>query len=159
MAEEWLSPSARAEFLPSAAGQVRGDPESRGLFVNGEFGLQRGIVLSTGRAAFIAGGALDTVADDFGPEGPAGDTAGLSLSFTSTRAARLWFEYVFATRELPAFDGRPVTDWYVSCRPVELQSLAVNGNSDGNYFSASRFSSTERLHLFSQMEGQSLSTR
>ena len=109
--EEWLSPTARAHFLASAEGQIRGDPESRGLFQDGDFGLQRGLVLSTGRAASIASARVATAAaDDFGPEGPVGDSAGLSLSFTSTRAAWLSFEYVFATQELPTFDGMPVTD-------------------------------------------------
>lgn len=98
---------------------VTGNSAAFGTFRNDPFGLQSGIVLSTGRVTSIPGqnkkdndktNGTD-LSTDFGPEGEAGDLTELNLSFfADSRAEKLFFEYVFASEEFREFGGSEYND-------------------------------------------------
>ncbi|MCU0547230.1 MAG: choice-of-anchor L domain-containing protein [Oscillatoriaceae cyanobacterium Prado104] len=108
---------------------VTGNSAAFGTFSNDPFGLQSGIVLSTGRVTNIPGrntkdndkiNGTDLSAD-FGREGEAGDLTELNLSFfADSTAEKLFFEYVFASEEFPEFGGSEFNDDF---------ELLLNGNN------------------------------
>lgn len=98
---------------------VTGNSAAFGTFSNDPFGLQSGIVLSTGRVTNIPGkNTKDNdkingtdLSTDFGREGEAGDLTQLDLSFfADCTAEKLFFEYVFASEEFPEFGGSEFND-------------------------------------------------
>jgi hypothetical protein len=108
---------------------VNGNRAAFGTFTNDPFGLQSGIVLSTGRVRDIPGrntkdndktNGTDLSAD-FGPEGEVGDLTQLDLNFfADSTAEKLFFEYVFASEEFPEFGGSEFNDNF---------ELLLNGNN------------------------------
>lgn len=108
---------------------VTGNSAAFGTFSNDPFGLQSGIVLSTGRVTNIPGrNTKDNdkingtdLSNDFGREGEAGDLTELNLSFfADSTAEKLFFEYVFASEEFPEFGGSEFNDDF---------ELLLNGNN------------------------------
>jgi hypothetical protein len=108
---------------------VTGNSAAFGTFSNDPFGLQSGIVLSTGRVTNIPGrNTKDNdkingtdLSNDFGREGEAGDLTELNLSFfADCTAEKLFFEYVFASEEFPEFGGSEFNDDF---------ELLLNGNN------------------------------
>lgn len=98
---------------------VTGNQAAFGTFGNDPFGLQSGVVLSTGRVANIPGRNIkdnlmingSDLNTDFGPQGEAGDLAQLDLSFfADSTAEKLFFEYVFGSEEFPEFGGSVFND-------------------------------------------------
>ncbi|TAG88908.1 MAG: PEP-CTERM sorting domain-containing protein [Oscillatoriales cyanobacterium] len=98
---------------------VTGNSAAFGTFGNDPFGLQSGVVLSTGRVANIPGRNIkdnlmingSDLNTDFGPQGEAGDLAQLDLSFfADSTAEKLFFEYVFGSEEFPEFGGSVFND-------------------------------------------------
>jgi hypothetical protein len=98
---------------------VTGNSAAFGTFTNDPFGLQSGVVLSTGRVADIPGRNLkdnlmingSDLNTDFGSRGEAGDLTQLNLSFfVDSRAEKLFFEYVFGSEEFPEFGGSEFND-------------------------------------------------
>ena len=98
---------------------VTGNSAAFGTFGNDPFGLQSGVVLSTGRVANIPGRNIkdnlmingSDLNTDFGPQGEAGDLTQLDLSFfADSRAEKLFFEYVFGSEEFPEFGGSQFND-------------------------------------------------
>ncbi|MGL5063238.1 MAG: choice-of-anchor L domain-containing protein [Microcoleus sp.] len=98
---------------------VRGNSAAFGVFRDDPFGLQSGVVLSTGRATNIPGknnkdndkiNGTD-LSTDFGSEGEAGDLTELNLSFFADNTAeKLFFRYVFASEEFREFGGSEYND-------------------------------------------------
>ncbi len=108
---------------------VTGNSAAFGTFTNDPFGLQSGVVLSTGRVSDIPGRNMkDNVMTngsdlntDFGAKGEAGDLTQLNLSFfADCTAEKLFFEYVFASEEFPEFGGSEFNDSF---------ELLLNGNN------------------------------
>lgn len=108
---------------------VTGNSAAFGTFTNDPFGLQSGVVLSTGRVANIPGRNIkdnlmingSDLNTDFGPKGEAGDLTQLDLSFfVDYTAEKLFFEYVFASEEFPEFGGSEFNDSF---------ELLLNGNN------------------------------
>ena len=108
---------------------VTGNSAAFGTFTNDPFGLQSGVVLSTGRVADIPGRNIkdnlmingSDLNTDFGPKGEAGDLTQLNLSFfVDCTAEKLFFEYVFASEEFPEFGGSEFNDSF---------ELLLNGNN------------------------------
>lgn len=108
---------------------VTGNSAAFGTFTNDPFGLQSGVVLSTGRVANIPGRNIkdnlmingSDLNTDFGPKGEAGDLTQLDLSFfVDSTAEKLFFEYVFASEEFPEFGGSEFNDSF---------ELLLNGNN------------------------------
>ena len=108
---------------------VTGNSAAFGTFTNDPFGLQSGVVLSTGRVADIPGRNIKDnlmingtdLNTDFGPKGEAGDLTQLNLSFfVDCTAEKLFFEYVFASEEFPEFGGSEFNDSF---------ELLLNGNN------------------------------
>lgn len=108
---------------------VTGNSAAFGTFTNDPFGLQSGVVLSTGRVADIPGRNIKDnlmingtdLNTDFGPKGEAGDLTQLNLSFfVDYTAEKLFFEYVFASEEFPEFGGSEFNDSF---------ELLLNGNN------------------------------
>lgn len=108
---------------------VTGNSAAFGTFTNDPFGLQSGVVLSTGRVANIPGRNIKDnlmingtdLNTDFGPKGEAGDLTQLNLSFfVDCTAEKLFFEYVFASEEFPEFGGSEFNDSF---------ELLLNGNN------------------------------
>ena len=108
---------------------VTGNSTAFGTFTNDPFGLQSGVVLSTGRVADIPGRNIKDnlmingtdLNTDFGPKGEAGDLTQLNLSFfVDCTAEKLFFEYVFASEEFPEFGGSEFNDSF---------ELLLNGNN------------------------------
>jgi len=100
---------------------VTGNSAAFGTFSNDPFGLQSGVVLSTGRATNIPGKNTkdkdneplngNDSSTDFGPEGEAGDLTELNLSFFADHTVqKLFFQYVFASEEFPEFGGSGYND-------------------------------------------------
>lgn len=109
--------------------QVAGDPEAVGIYSGGEFGISDGIILSTGSVCTAAQSVVEIGAGttyvqsqgtDFGPPGTAGDTTSLTLSFVATESKGIYFEYVFASSELPNWGGSQYNDAF---------SMAINGQN------------------------------
>jgi hypothetical protein len=99
---------------------VTGNRAAFGTFSNDPFGLQSGVVLSTGRVTNIPGkntkdndqvnGGNDSSAD-FWPEGEAGDLAELNLSFFADHTVeKVFFQYVLASEEFPEYGGSEYND-------------------------------------------------
>ena len=108
---------------------VTGNSAAFGTFTKDPFGLQSGVVLSTGRVSNIPGRNMkDNVMTngsdlntDFGAKGEAGDLTQLNLSFfVDSTAEKLFFEYVFASEEFPEFGGSEFNDSF---------ELLLNGNN------------------------------
>ena len=108
---------------------VTGNSAAFGTFTNDPFGLQSGVVLSTGRVSDIPGRNMkDNVMTngsdlntDFGAKGEAGDLTQLNLSFfADSTAEKLFFEYVFGSEEFPEFGGSEFNDSF---------ELLLNGNN------------------------------
>jgi hypothetical protein len=117
------------EGLSNFSISVTGNSAAFGTFSNDPFGLQSGIVLSTGRVTNIPGrNTKDNdkingtdLSTDFGIEGEAGDWTQLNLSFFADNTAeKLFFEYVFASEEFPEFGGSEFNDDF---------ELLLNGNN------------------------------
>jgi hypothetical protein len=98
---------------------VTGNQAAFGTFGKDPFGLQSGVVLSTGRVANIPGRNIkdnlmingSDLNTDFGPQGEAGDLTQLDLSFfADSTAEKLFFEYVFGSEEFPEFGGSQFND-------------------------------------------------
>jgi hypothetical protein len=98
---------------------VTGNSAAFGTFTNDPFGLQSGVVLSTGRVTDIPGRNLKDnlmingadLNTDLGSRGEAGDLTQLNLSFfVDSRAEKLFFEYVFGSEEFPEFGGSEFND-------------------------------------------------
>jgi hypothetical protein len=98
---------------------VTGNQAAFGTFTNDPFGLQSGIVLSTGKVTDIPGRNIkDNVMingsdlnTDFGPKGETGDLTQLNLSFFADYTVeKFFFEYVFASEEFPEFGGSEFND-------------------------------------------------
>ena len=108
---------------------MTGDPESIGVFSGGEFGITDGIILSTGSVCTAAESVLESVqgttyvasaGTDFAPSGPVGDTTSLTVSFLASEAKGIYFDYVFASSELPDWGGSQYNDAFV---------MAINGQN------------------------------
>ena len=92
----------KTEGLSDFSVSITGNEAAFGTFINDPFGLQSGVVLSTGRVADIAGRNLkDNVITngfdlntDFGEKGATGDLTQINLSFfANSMADKLLFEY------------------------------------------------------------------
>jgi len=108
---------------------VTGNQAAFGTFTKDPFGLQSGVVLSTGRVADIPGRNIkdnlmingSDLNTDFGPKDEAGDLTQLDLSFfVDCTAEKLFFEYVFGSEEFPEFGGSEFNDDF---------QLLLNGNN------------------------------
>ncbi|PSB24012.1 PEP-CTERM sorting domain-containing protein [filamentous cyanobacterium Phorm 46] len=109
----------KTEGLSDFSVSITGNEAAFGTFINDPFGLQSGVVLSTGRVADIAGRNLkDNVITngfdlntDFGEKGATGDLTQINLSFfANSMAEKLLFEYVFGSEEFPEFGGSKFND-------------------------------------------------
>lgn len=98
---------------------VSGNRAAFGTFTNDPFGLQSGVVLSTGKVTDIPGRNMkdnvmtngSDINTDFGTKGEADDLTQLNLSFfADSTAEKLFFEYVFASEEFPEFGGSEYND-------------------------------------------------
>jgi hypothetical protein len=98
---------------------VSGNRAAFGTFSNDPFGLQSGVVLSTGKVTDIPGkNKKDLVMTngsdlntDFGAKGDVDDLTQLNLSFfADSTVEKLFFEYVFASEEFPEFGGSEYND-------------------------------------------------
>jgi hypothetical protein len=98
---------------------VTGNQAAFGTFTNDPFGLQSGVVLSTGKVTDIPGqnrkdNVITNGSDlntDFGQKGEAGDLTQLDLSFfADCTAEKLFFKYVFGSEEFPEFGGSEFND-------------------------------------------------
>jgi hypothetical protein len=98
---------------------VSGNQAAFGTFTNDPFGLQSGVVLSTGKVTHLPGSNMkDNVFTngkdlntDFGANGEADDLTQLNLSFfADSTAEKLFFKYVFASEEFPEFGGSEYND-------------------------------------------------
>lgn len=98
---------------------VTGNSAAFGTFTNDPFGLQSGVVLSTGRVTDIPGRNLKDnlmingtdLNTDLAARGEAGDLTQLDLRFfVDSRADKLFFEYVFGSEEFPEFGGSEFND-------------------------------------------------
>lgn len=100
-----------------------GNPDAFGLFSADPFGLESGIVLSTGKVVDIPGeNTLDgglvpapyPLADlntDFGALEAADDTMSLDISFNAdSTAEKLFFQYVFGSEEFKEWGGSEYND-------------------------------------------------
>jgi VCBS repeat-containing protein len=147
---KFLSPDALA-VLKNVKVKVIGDSRAFGTFANDPFGLNDGLVLSTGRVKDLpgvnqkSGRYKDTVKDKFGNFTPLDnyvdlntdlgkasstpDNIALEIEFDSTETNKnLFFQYVFGSEELTEWGGTQFNDHF---------SLQLNGNflaklSDGN---------------------------
>jgi hypothetical protein len=98
---------------------ITGNQAAFGTFTNDPFGLQSGVVLSTGKVTDIPGqnrkhNLMTNGSDlntDFGVKGEAGDLTQLDLRFfADDTAEKLFFEYVFGSEEFPEFGGSEYND-------------------------------------------------
>lgn len=98
---------------------ITGNQAAFGTFTNDPFGLDSGVVLSTGKVTDIPGknrkdNLMTNGSDlnaDFGVKGEAGDLTQLDLSFFADYTAeKLFFEYVFGSEEFPEFGGSEYND-------------------------------------------------
>ena len=98
---------------------VTGNQAAFGTFTNDPFGLQSGVVLSTGKVTDIPGqnrkdNVITNGSDlntDFGIKGEKDDLTQLDLSFfADCTAEKLFFEYVFGSEEFPEFGGSEFND-------------------------------------------------
>jgi hypothetical protein len=98
---------------------VTGNRAAFGTFTNDPFGLQSGVVLSTGKVTDIPGRNMkdrvmtngSDLNTDFGVRGEVDDLTQLNLSFfADSTAEKLFFEYVFASEEFPEFGGSEYND-------------------------------------------------
>ncbi len=98
---------------------ITGNQAAFGTFINDPFGLQSGVVLSTGKVTDIPGqnrkdNLMTNGSDlntDFGVKGESGDLTQLDLRFfADDTAEKLFFEYVFGSEEFPEFGGSEYND-------------------------------------------------
>ena len=98
---------------------VTGNNAAFGTFTNDPFGLQSGVVLSTGKVTDLPGlnrkdNVITNGSDlntDFGIKGEKDDLTQLDLSFfADCTAEKLFFEYVFGSEEFPEFGGSEFND-------------------------------------------------
>jgi hypothetical protein len=98
---------------------ITGNPLASGIFTNDPFGLNSGVVLSTGKVTDLPGqnrrdnenwGGSDA-STDFLPLQEEGDLTQLNLSFfADSTAEKLFFEYVFASEEFLEYGGSRYND-------------------------------------------------
>jgi hypothetical protein len=98
---------------------ITGNPLASGIFTNDPFGLNSGVVLSTGKVTDLPGqnrrdnenwGGSDA-STDFLPLREEGDLIELNLSFfADSTAEKLFFEYVFASEEFLEYGGSRYND-------------------------------------------------
>jgi hypothetical protein len=98
---------------------ITGNPLASGIFTNDPFGLNSGVVLSTGKVTDLPGqnrrdnenwGGSDA-STDFLPLREVGDLIELNLSFfADSTAEKLFFEYVFASEEFLEYGGSRYND-------------------------------------------------
>jgi hypothetical protein len=98
---------------------ITGNPLASGIFTNDPFGLNSGVVLSTGKVTDLPGqnrrdnenwGGSDA-STDFLPSREEGDLIELNLSFfADSTAEKLFFEYVFASEEFLEYGGSRYND-------------------------------------------------
>ncbi|MEG4505361.1 choice-of-anchor L domain-containing protein [Microcoleus sp. F6_B4] len=110
---------ANTAGLSNFSVSIIGNSAAFGTFTNDPFGLNSGVVLSTGKVADIPGknrkdnfttkeSDLNT---DFGAKGEQGDLTQLNLSFfADSTVQKLFFQYVFASEEFPEFGGSQYND-------------------------------------------------
>jgi hypothetical protein len=98
---------------------VTGNKAAFGTFTNDPFGLQSGVVLSTGKVTDIPGKNMkdnlstsgSDLNTDLGVKGETNDLTQLNLSFfADSTAEKLFFKYVFASEEFPEFGGSEYND-------------------------------------------------
>jgi hypothetical protein len=80
-----------------------------GTFVGGTFGVEQGIVLSTGDVEKL-NARVQELSTDFGLVGAVGDVATLIVNFELIEPLFLSFDWVVASRELPQFGGSAYND-------------------------------------------------
>ena len=110
---------ANTAGLSNFSVSIMGNDGAFGTFTNDPFGLNSGVVLSTGKVTDIPGNnrknnVMTNGSDlntDFGPKGENGDLTQLNLSFfANCTVEKLFFEYVFASEEFPEFGGSGFND-------------------------------------------------
>jgi hypothetical protein len=98
---------------------ITGNQAAFGTFTNDPFGLQSGVVLSTGKVTDIPGqnrkdNVITNGSDlntDFGLKGEKDDLTQLELRFFADYTAeKLFFEYVFGSEEFPEFGASEYND-------------------------------------------------
>jgi hypothetical protein len=123
---------------------VTGNQAAFGTFTNDPFGLQSGVVISTGKVTDIAGPNIkDNVITngkdlntDFGVKGEADDLTQLNLSFFADNTAeKLFFKYVFASEEFPEFGGSEYNDEF----ELLLNGVNLAKLSDGKAVTINNF--------------------
>ncbi len=118
---------------------IQGNSEAIGLFENDPFGLNSGIVLSTGRVSEIPGentkdggltqqdGFPNDLSKDF-IDSKTPDWISLQISFDADDTARkLFFQYVFGSEEFVEFGGSEFNDLF----ELELNGTNLAKLSDG----------------------------
>lgn len=88
---------------------ITGNQQAFGTFTGDPFGLQSGIVLSTGRVTDLPGPSSAFASTSLGSS--AGDLAELNLSFfADSTAEKLFFNYVFGSEEFLEYGGSSFND-------------------------------------------------
>jgi len=88
---------------------ITGNAQAFGTFTGDPFGLESGIVLSTGRVTDLPGPSSGFASTSLGSS--AGDLAELNLSFfADSTAEKLFFNYVFGSEEFLEFGGSSFND-------------------------------------------------
>jgi len=110
---------ANTDGLSNFSISITGNPLAFGIFTNDPFGLNSGVVLSTGKVTDLPGqnrrdnenwGGSDATTD-FLPLQEEGDLTQLNLSFfADSTAEKLFFEYVFASEEFLEYGGSRYND-------------------------------------------------
>jgi hypothetical protein len=110
---------ANTDGLSNFSISITGNPLASGIFTNDPFGLNSGVVLSTGKVTDLPGqnrrdnenwGGSDA-STDFLPLQEVGDLIELNLSFfADSTAEKLFFEYVFASEEFLEYGGSRYND-------------------------------------------------
>jgi hypothetical protein len=110
---------ANTDGLSNFSISITGNPLASGIFTNDPFGLNSGVVLSTGKVTDLPGqnrrdnenwGGSDA-STDFLPLQEVGDLIELNLSFfADSSAEKLFFEYVFASEEFLEYGGSRYND-------------------------------------------------
>jgi hypothetical protein len=110
---------ANTDGLSNFSISITGNPLASGIFTNDPFGLNSGVVLSTGKVTDLPGqnrrdnenwGGSDA-STDFLPLQEEGDLTQLNLSFfADSTVEKLFFEYVFASEEFLEYGGSRYND-------------------------------------------------
>lgn len=127
--------------LSSFSGSVEGDARAFGVFEDDPFGLESGVVLSTGLAEEIPGEntvdsgsfALADLSTDLGEPGIGSntfDTATLTINFEADPTVEnLFFQYVFGSEEFLEFAGSNFNDFFTL--KLNGENLALLDDSIG----------------------------